>query len=419
MGENRQFLSGLSWRIAIAVAAFLLAFAAFEVGVTVSNLPNVDEADTLSKVYYALGLFVLGGLDLGVPQSGPWWGQTMLWVAYFGCPAIATAAVAEGVGRIMRAQVDGVSELSNHTVVAGCGTLPDLYFDSVGDLELEDRDILHVSGDPNRPFASGSKSDDGLERLNGDLGNMHVAREANVSEAALILLMTEDDVANLENALFLIDEIGVDPSRLVVHLSDISLMRDVKSSNALPEGMTLFNSHQIAARHLVEHKIGAFFKETDYSDEVILAGFGRFGQSLLETLDRELARAFDSVVILDRRAEFRHRIFCEQVGFNGEHNTHPIDGDMRDPANWDRATELLAEKTEEPVIVLGADDDALNLQVALWLRRKLPHAKLFVRTIGITHLANELAEQRNFEIEDVHRQMREYMRTSPDFRANE
>ena len=71
-------------------------------GVGVTDRDGVGQADFMTKVYYTLGLFVLGGLDLGVPQGGPRWAQALLWFAYFGAPAITTSALVEGVLRAIR-----------------------------------------------------------------------------------------------------------------------------------------------------------------------------------------------------------------------------------------------------------------------------------------------------------------------------
>lgn len=64
--------------IGIALLAFTVAVSAFEAGVGVSGQPGLPEAGLVTKTYDALGLFVFGGLDLGVPDSGPFWGRAIL-----------------------------------------------------------------------------------------------------------------------------------------------------------------------------------------------------------------------------------------------------------------------------------------------------------------------------------------------------
>jgi hypothetical protein len=412
-------LKGLTYRVAVAVFALMIALAALEAGVGLSGQPGLPQAAWPTKVYYALGLFVLGGLDLGVPSSGPWWGKTMMWVAYFGCPAIATAAVVEGVGRLLQRRRDGLANLTDHTVIVGDTKLAELYVDSLGDPTLAGRDLLLIDPETHQPTASDSRARKGLKQVTGDITSKLLGERVDMDEASLVLLLTDDDVANLEAGLFIRKQFEVDPEKLVVHLSDIALKRDVEEADNIPEDLTLFNSHEIAAEHLLEEQIETFFHGTDYADEVVLAGFGRFGQSMLEQLDREMPGEFDSVVLMDPEASFEHRVFDEQVDLNGDYSVHTIDGDMRDPDNWDEAMDHLDEATKEPVIVLGADDDAVNLQVALWLQRRDSEAKLYVRTMGSTRLADAMVEEDRFEIENVDERIVKHMEQENAFGLEE
>ena len=82
---------GISWRIAILIIVLALGLIALSSGVTVSDREGVGGANLATKLYYVIGLFVFGGLDLGVPKDGPVWGRAMLWFVYFAAPAITTS----------------------------------------------------------------------------------------------------------------------------------------------------------------------------------------------------------------------------------------------------------------------------------------------------------------------------------------
>ena len=49
---------------------------------------DLADAGILTRAYYTLGLFFLGGLDLGTPVGGPEAARTVLWLAYFAAPLI-------------------------------------------------------------------------------------------------------------------------------------------------------------------------------------------------------------------------------------------------------------------------------------------------------------------------------------------
>ena len=87
----------ISWRWATALTLFLCGFLGFASGVSLTERPEVTSAGLLTKAYYSLGLFVVGGLDIGTPTSGPWLGRVVLWVAYFGAPVFTASALIEAL----------------------------------------------------------------------------------------------------------------------------------------------------------------------------------------------------------------------------------------------------------------------------------------------------------------------------------
>ena len=106
---------------------FLLAVVGFESGVGVSERAEFVGAGLAAHAYYALGLFVVGGLDLGLPQGGPPWGQLIVWVAYFGAPALTASAVIETVLRFISPQAWVLRRLREHYVLIGSGDLTTSY----------------------------------------------------------------------------------------------------------------------------------------------------------------------------------------------------------------------------------------------------------------------------------------------------
>jgi hypothetical protein len=76
-----RFDPELTWKSWSAIILFACGFAGLAAGVEVSERPGMAEANLMTKAYYALGLFVLGGLDLGTPMNGPLYARMMLWVA--------------------------------------------------------------------------------------------------------------------------------------------------------------------------------------------------------------------------------------------------------------------------------------------------------------------------------------------------
>lgn len=83
-----------NWRWLLAIVFLLCGFVGFMSGVGATER-DLDNANPFTLLYYSMGLFILGGMDLGVPVGGPLWGRTLTWIAYFGAPLLTTSALVE------------------------------------------------------------------------------------------------------------------------------------------------------------------------------------------------------------------------------------------------------------------------------------------------------------------------------------
>ena len=113
---TRELWRSLTWRVLAFVVVFVVAIVGFATGVGVTER-DMSGTGLAEKAYYALGLFVLGGLDIGTPVGGPMVGRTLLWAAYFLSPIITVSAVLETAFRLMRPLAHRVRLLSDHVVL--------------------------------------------------------------------------------------------------------------------------------------------------------------------------------------------------------------------------------------------------------------------------------------------------------------
>jgi voltage-gated potassium channel Kch len=142
----------------------------------------------------------------------------------------------------------------------------------------------------------------------------------------------------------------------------------------------VFNGHQIAAAHLVQAHLLEHFTRTEHTDVVVLAGFGRFGQTVLDELQRGAAGAFDRVVIVDLEGRARSHIFDEQVGYAAGYTREIVEGDIRDPTVWQRIEQTVELAGIEPVFVVGSGIDETNLRIALRLATRYPKGFIIARS---------------------------------------
>jgi Trk K+ transport system NAD-binding subunit len=388
-----------------------MALAAFGLGVEASERPGIPASLLGAQIYYVIGLFFLGGLDLGVPTGGPTWARVMLWFAYFVAPAITTGAVVEGLLRTVKPAWWMERAQRDHLVIVGAGRLGMAYVEAVRK-EEPDRVILLVGLDAEHANVTEAQTRFDVHFHHGDITHLATRQALHLDRCHGVALLTKHDIVNLEASADIGREFPDLKGRIVVHVADLGMQRTIdhqlreSPGRGLNPAMAdqLFNSHQVAAESLYRTKMAEHFHSTERGDVVVLAGFGRFGQTILETLQNEAAGDLQTVVIVDLHAEKAARLFHEQVGFKPGYQRKVISGDVADPATWDlvrMAFEFDAPEGDAPppFYVLACSNDELNLSSAVWLRRRADEqARIVVRCFRASLFARTLADEAGFEV---------------------
>ena len=144
----------------------------------------------------------------------------------------------------------------------------------------------------------------------------------------------------------------------------------------------------LVREHLLER-----FHSTPHRDLVVLAGFGRFGQTVLHQLQQHALGSFGHVVIIDEHANRHARVFEEEPGFADDYKRAIIDGDLLDPEVWSRIGQVVRADGHDPVIVVGSGNDGTNLHAALAIRKQHPGAYVIVRSFRASPFTAEIAQE--------------------------
>ncbi len=387
----------LWWRILVLVVVVALGIVGLLSGVEFSERPGVQEFGLPAKIYYTLGLFVFGGLDLGVPRDGPLWGRILLWFAYFAAPLITTTALLEGVLLMVRPYAWRWRWLRGHVIVGGCGRLTFLYLQRLRQSEPR-RPVLVVERSTENPQVQVMSERPRTQVLYGDISSEAVLAALKLKRARSVVLLTGDDYANLDAASRICRIRPELAPHILVHVSDIRLLRVIEQTRIL-NGVRKFNSYRTAARYLVEARLMPHFLLTeDIPDTVVLAGFGRFGQTVLDELQQRAGGLFQTVVLVDVLADQLALVFAEQVGFDKGYRHEVVEADLRHPGTWQQVQELIGDAATQPVFVLGCGFDGVNIRTALWLSSKFPDAKIFARCFDQSSFTEEISREGGFEI---------------------
>ena len=397
MNEPDPVEKRFPWRGAGALFFFFGALAGFASGVSVTERPGVAEAGLLTQAYYSLSLFVVGGIDLGTPYGGPLLGRVLVWVSYFGAPILAASTVIGALLRAMAPQSWKLRRLKNHVVIVGAEEL------SLSYLRVLRRhnpgiDVVVVSRTaPEQSVVDEFQQELGALVVVGDITHEFFLRQLHVERARKILLLADDSLRSYEAASNLLNMVpGIGP-RIVIHCVRLRFMRAMQNT-LVAQSCETFNTYHLAASGLVRNHMLPQIQATRDMDVIIIAGFGRFGQTILEELQRDAAGELATVAIIERDARRRVLVAEEQMAFNHGYRREIYDGDISHPEVWQRVQSEIALKPDgqNAVFVLGTGLEEENLRTALWIRRKYPKAMVITRSGRESRFASEVAAEHDF-----------------------
>ncbi len=384
--------SRIRWRWVAAAGLLACAMVGLESGVALSQRPDVGQAGVLITLYYSLGLFVFGGLDVGFPAGGPLAGRVMLWVAYFGAPLLTASAAVEATMRLMRRERWQLRRLTDHVVIVGAGSLTVSYLRVlrrrspatpvvvlVDAIEITRRqeleqtfDVMVVVGDPTHEF---------------------MLRQLRLRRARRVVLLPDDDFEAFEAASKMLRLYPLLESRIVLHGHNLRFLRTMQQT-AAGRRCIGFNCYNLAATGLVRDYLLHHFQQTGVKDVVVLAGFGRFGQTILEELQEHAAGEISTVGLIDLDAERRVLVAHEQGHLSEDYRRVVVQGNVGHPEVWRRMSEAVDLSHSEPTVILGTGKPEENLRAAIWVKQRWPNALVFARTNDVSVFASDVgAEQ--------------------------
>ena len=182
--------------------------------------------------------------------------------------------------------------------------------------------------------------------------------------------------------------------RVVIHCQNLRFMRTLLQTS-LGRHCVIFNRYNMAGMAFVRRNLKEHFARTEGLDKVIIAGFGRFGQSVVEQLRLTQGKELAHVVIIDQDAERRMMVVEEQQQLPSNYERSVMRGDVANPEVWRRVAAKVDLEQPNTVFILGTGSGRDNLRTALWLKQKYPNAHVFARSNGQSRFAISVADEKD------------------------
>ena len=414
------------WRLAIPVIILIISTICFEAGVTVQYRPNIDQEGFVMHMLYAMSLFKVNGINLGMPTEGPLWAKDILILMYFAAPVVSISAIMEAVFRVARLKLRWVLLRGGHAVVIGAGRatadLPAIIASEV------QRRRWYGIGHTGVPIVIVDKSEDALLRNSTSILKMQldatdpsVVDVLNMKAARVVLLLTDDDQANIDLYFRLREKLADVPEdehpQVFIRVRDMDLIRvlrvyntthktrffnvhieGVRSLFALESGVT--DSKWLSGQRDANQALSANWEalagiKNLRPQRIVMVGFGRFGQHLLIEMmlrnDGRMVENLSSLAIISPDvfkgwAHFERLLLCNVS--TGKTLPKP---DLTSGTHNDVGLlHVLAQESKdlETLFIIGTDDTPANIQAASVIQRfgaahageGKGHATIIVRT---------------------------------------
>jgi hypothetical protein len=391
-----------SLRLLGAAVVIILALAAFAAGVGTTGVPDMGSESLAGWLYFAIGLFVFGGLDLGTPVGGPPEARIALWFAYFLAPVITATVLVEAILTMVRPELIARRRLRQHVILIGSSKAALSYVDAIRSIE-PNRLVVRLDHLPeHEPCFKQGRLGASLLHLQGDARFPEVLDAAGLGHAYLVIFFTDDDLVNLECAW---STLARQPGLPVAaHVTDLALLRPVnrlirsqrKKTNNSPTAL-VFSTHRIGALHLYEQYLHPYFESTGYLDVVIIAGFNHYSQTILELLCATAVDELDQILIVDPAAARLLRQLRSDVD-TGQINITTVDGELGDPGTWSQVNEQLINQSATPLFLLNSTDENINFKAGMLLRAQARESQIYVSCFRHSEFAESLSRELSVEI---------------------
>ena len=387
--EKNTITKAILYRLLPTVLVFVFALLAFKNGVYFEGKPNISSDTIFVQIYYTIGLFLLAGIDLGMPMGGTEFHRFLLFISYFLAPLITVLAVIEAV--LKSISPDYLKRaFKNHVVIIGASkeaiSIIHGWNDPVNQLDEavehlqyhEGTKLLIVEKDSNntkleyfRELSSKRK----VKIIIGDINHSEILSKLNVKEALGCIITTNSDILNINIALKLQKEYKIKAENIITRVEDFDLQYLINDD----DDITFTSSHRKLANCFFHKYIETFL----YLENLVIFGFGTFGQNILESISRSIK--FNNLIIVDPDAEQKYQnwLYKKKI-FNSDYKTLFKVKTYNNKQEDSKVLEIIKEKynNEQCIhfIMCAKLPDFANIKLAINIANSFNNSLIYLRS---------------------------------------
>jgi hypothetical protein len=364
------------WKQLLVSAVFLVAFATFLQSSMVGTAPDrVPRA-----LYYAVSLFILGGLDIGLPHDQSTSITLLLWLCYFLAPLLTASYLYDFVQKTLLDRIP--RRIQGHTILCGLGRNGHLIYELIRENFPANHKLVIIEKSKTNPYIPAVERDPHTWLIQSDFTRLPVLQSARVGRAKRIIFSTNLDLDNL-NAVMELQSHGSNNPGLSVHchLGDPEMLDNLQHTLFREEtykSVHVYNGYQCATRQLYQRmKEGSFFGGN--GTVFILFGYGRFAHMLFSQITQDSERTGgDEIIIVTEKMSSGYDLERLRYGYSRDTQSTPckiqppLFMDMHNPGTWAQIEQMLAGDSRPVLAFLCRDNDVANMDLAISVKLKGP-----------------------------------------------
>jgi len=329
----------------------------FNNGIVVSSNPHIGSDGFPAQLYYAISLFFLNGLDIGMPIGGSNILRNIFLVCYFIAPLMTAITIIEAI--ILSVNPPKLKRKpKGHIIFVGSGNL------TLKEVKmLKDEKIIIIDKAKNHKNKEELKSLV-AEYIIGDIKDSIIQKRINITEAKKIYLFTDKDEVNINTALVLKND------KIIVRAEDLEMIEMFK------DRLNIRSVHIVEASNLIK------YSDLLTKSKIVIYGFGRFGQNILSQLSMNKDSALKEVILVDSEISRQWGVFRYQLDAKVNFEYTLIEKDQLDYSVLNDVENKLKLDKDSAVVFCISYDNYNNIKTANIFRKYYKEPSIYIRTIG-------------------------------------
>lgn len=183
------------YRLSPVIFIIVIGLIGINNGVYFADIPNIGQETFAVQLYYIISLFLMSGIDLGMPIGGEQFYRSLVYAAYFLAPIIAVTSAIEAILRSVDPNFFK-RKYKNHIIIIGASKLSLTRLD-----DIREEKIIIVDDNENNVNLEYFKKLKNIRFIIGDYESPNLIEKLNIDLCKYIWIFTDDDFQNIEIAL--------------------------------------------------------------------------------------------------------------------------------------------------------------------------------------------------------------------------